>query len=68
MTGVWSLKLRQNIEQIEYETLRRALQASTVKRDAARLMGISPRALSYYLAKYPFIDQHAPADATSGRP
>jgi len=31
---------------------------STVKGQAARLMGISPRALSYYLAKYPSIDQN----------
>ena len=47
-----SLKLRQNVEWIERETIRRALEISTVKRQAARLMGISPRALSYYLAKY----------------
>jgi len=51
------LSLRQNIEWVECETIRRALQLSTLKRQAARLMGISPRALSYYLAKYPFIDQ-----------
>jgi len=55
--GVTSLKLRQNVEWIECETIRRALEVSTVKRDAARLMGISPRALSYYLTKYAFIDQ-----------
>jgi hypothetical protein len=60
--GVWtavvpSLKLRQNVEWIECTTIRRALDMSTIKRDAARLMGISPRALSHYLAKYPFIDQ-----------
>ena len=35
------------------ETLRRALKVSPLKRQAARLMGISPRSLSYYLAKYP---------------
>jgi predicted transcriptional regulator len=29
---------------------------SARKQEAARLMGISPRALSHYLAKYPFID------------
>jgi transcriptional regulator with GAF, ATPase, and Fis domain len=51
-----SLKLRQNVEWIECETIRRALEMSTVKRQAASLMGISPRALSHYLAKYPFID------------
>jgi transcriptional regulator with GAF, ATPase, and Fis domain len=54
--GVPSLKLRQNVEWIECETIRRALEMSTAKRQAARLMGISPRALSHYLAKYPFID------------
>jgi transcriptional regulator with GAF, ATPase, and Fis domain len=52
-----SLNLRQNIEWIERETIRRALGVSTLKADAARLMGISPRALSYYLDKYPLIDQ-----------
>jgi len=51
-----SLKLRQNVEWIECETIRRALDMSPVKRQAASLMGISPRALSHYLAKYPFID------------
>ena len=56
-TDVPSLKLRQNVEWIERETIRRALEMSTAKRDAARLMGISPRALSHYLAKYPFIDK-----------
>jgi DNA-binding NtrC family response regulator len=53
-----SLKLRQNVEWIERETIRRAIDRSMVKRQAAELMGISPRALSYYLAKYPLIDQH----------
>jgi len=52
-TGLPSLKLRQNIEWVERETIRRALeQAGGVKKDAAELMGISQRALSYYLAKY----------------
>ncbi len=52
-TGLPSLKLRQNIEWVEGETIRRALEASGgVKKDAAELMGISQRALSYYLAKY----------------
>ena len=54
-TSIPSLKLRQNIEWIEYETIRRALEVSPAKRDAARTMGISPRALSHYLAKYPSI-------------
>ena len=52
-----SLALRQNVEWIECATIRRALELSTLKRQAASLMGISPRALSHYLAKYPFIDQ-----------
>jgi DNA-binding NtrC family response regulator len=48
-----SLRLRQNIEWVERETIRRALDSSRgVKKDAAELMGISQRALSYYLAKY----------------
>jgi two-component system response regulator AtoC len=52
-TGLPSLKLRQNIEWVERETIRRALENSGgVKKDAAELMGISQRALSYYLAKY----------------
>ena len=51
--GLPSLKLRQNIEWVEKETIRRALEgARGVKKDAAELMGISQRALSYYLAKY----------------
>jgi DNA-binding NtrC family response regulator len=50
-----SLKLRTNIEWIEQETIRRALEsAGGVKKEAADLMGISQRALSYYLAKYKF--------------
>ena len=57
--GVPSLKLRQNVEWIERETIRRALELSPVKQDAARLMGITPRALSYYLAKYPLICQNS---------
>jgi predicted transcriptional regulator len=37
----------------ERETIRRSLEnAGGVKKDAAELMGISQRALSYYLAKY----------------
>jgi transcriptional regulator with GAF, ATPase, and Fis domain len=47
-----SLRLRQNVEWAERETMRRALALSGEKRQAAELMGISPRALSYYLAKY----------------
>jgi transcriptional regulator with GAF, ATPase, and Fis domain len=54
--GVPSLKLHQNIEWIERETIRLALAMSSAKCQAARLMGISPRALSHYLAKHQFID------------
>src|SRR5438477_6319064 len=52
-TSLPSLKLRQNIAGAERDTNRRALEsAAGVKKDAAELMGISQRALSYYLAKY----------------
>src|SRR5712692_1043366 len=52
-SGLPSLKLRPNIEWVERETIRRALEnAGGVKKDAAEMMGISQRALSYYLAKY----------------
>jgi DNA-binding NtrC family response regulator len=47
------LNLRQNLEWTERETVRRALdQADGVKKEAAELMGISQRALSYYLTKH----------------
>ena len=52
-SGLPSLRLRPNIEWVEKETIRRALESARgVKKDAAELMGISQRALSYYLAKY----------------
>ncbi|OFW06262.1 MAG: hypothetical protein A3H96_15820 [Acidobacteria bacterium RIFCSPLOWO2_02_FULL_67_36] len=52
-TGLPSLNLRQNLEWTERETVRRALESSGgVKKDAAEAMGISQRALSYYLAKH----------------
>ncbi len=45
--------LRQNLEWAERETVRRALEAAGgVKKDAAEALGISPRAISYYLAKH----------------
>ena len=48
-----SMKLRTNIEWVEQETIRQALaSAGGVKKDAADAMGISQRALSYYLTKY----------------
>jgi DNA-binding NtrC family response regulator len=51
--GPPSTRLRQNIEWVEKESIRRALEsAGGVKKDAAELLGISQRALSYYLAKY----------------
>ncbi len=51
--GLPSLDLHQNLEWTERETIRRALEASGgVKKDAAEAMGISQRALSYYLAKH----------------
>ena len=48
-----SLRLHQNVEWAERETIKRALERSRgVKKDAAELMGISQRALSHYLLKY----------------
>ncbi len=51
--GLPSLNLRHNLDWAERETVRRALDsAGGVKKDAAETMGISQRALSYYLAKH----------------
>jgi transcriptional regulator with GAF, ATPase, and Fis domain len=51
--GLPSVKLHQNVEWAETESVRRALQKTGgVKKDAAALLGISQRALSYYLSKY----------------
>jgi len=51
--GLPSMRLHQNLEWVERETIRRALeQSGGVKKEAAEVMGISQRALSYYLAKY----------------
>src|SRR5206468_1600856 len=51
--GLPSLNLRQNLDWAERETVRRALDNSGgIKKDAAEAMGISQRALSYYLAKH----------------
>ena len=48
-----SANLKQNLNWTERETVRRALErARGVKKDAAEAMGISQRALSYYLAKH----------------
>ena len=52
-SGLPTMLLRQNLDWAERETVRRALEsANGVKKDAAELMGISQRALSYYLAKH----------------
>jgi two-component system response regulator AtoC len=51
--GLPSLNLRQNLDWAERETVRRALENSGgVKKDAAESMGLTQRALSYYLAKH----------------
>jgi transcriptional regulator with GAF, ATPase, and Fis domain len=48
-----SLNLHQNLEWTERETIRHALATTNgMKKEAAELMGVSQRALSYYLAKY----------------
>jgi DNA-binding NtrC family response regulator len=48
-----SLKLHENVEWAERESVRRALRAAgDVKKDAAELLGLTQRALSYYLSKY----------------
>ena len=57
-----SLNLRQNVEWIEQETIRRALETTVVKRQAAQAMGITPRALAYYLNKYPTLDTQRRVD------
>jgi len=52
-SGLPSERLHDNVEWAEQESVRRALRrASGVKKDAAQLLGISQRALSYYLSKY----------------
>jgi transcriptional regulator with GAF, ATPase, and Fis domain len=51
--GLPSSRLHENVEWAEQESVRRALkQARGVKKDAAEILGISQRALSYYLGKY----------------
>jgi DNA-binding NtrC family response regulator len=58
-SGLPSLNLRQNLDWAERETVRRALEGSGgVKKDAAEAMGISQRALSYYLAKHRIEDRN----------
>jgi DNA-binding NtrC family response regulator len=51
--GLPSMKLHQNLDWAEKESIRRALlSARGIKKDAAALLGISQRALSHYLAKH----------------
>jgi DNA-binding NtrC family response regulator len=53
--GLPSARLRENVEWAEKESVRRALEeAGGVKKDAAQRLGLSQRALSYYLSKYGF--------------
>jgi DNA-binding NtrC family response regulator len=53
-----ALNLKQNLEWAERETVRQALAMSRgVKKDAAEAMGISQRAMSYYLAKHRLDDE-----------
>jgi transcriptional regulator with PAS, ATPase and Fis domain len=65
--GVPSLNLRRNVQWIECETIRRALELSTEKQGAARLLGITPRALSYYLAKFPLIRESGAGRAQTSK-
>jgi DNA-binding NtrC family response regulator len=59
-SGLPSMNLRQNLDWAERETVRRALEGSGgVKKDAAEAMGISQRALSYYLAKHRIEDRNS---------
>jgi two-component system response regulator AtoC len=51
--GLPSARLHENVEWVERESIRRALrQSGGVKKDAAHQLGISQRALSYYLGKH----------------
>ena len=52
-----SMRLHDNLEWMECESIRQALHMSTTKQHAAMLLGISPRALSYYLAKHRFTQE-----------
>ncbi|HSF19538.1 MAG TPA: sigma-54 dependent transcriptional regulator [Vicinamibacteria bacterium] len=53
--GLPSQKLHKNIEWAERESISRALeQAKGLKKGAAEILGISQRALSYYLKKFDF--------------
>ncbi len=60
------LHMRDNVQWAERETIRQALRACPKKRQAAVRMGISPRALSYYLAKHPAL--RVDRDITANEP
>jgi DNA-binding NtrC family response regulator len=52
-TGFPSMRIRDNVDWAERESVRRALQSTGgVKKHAAAALGISQRALSYYLGKH----------------
>ena len=52
-TALPSMQLRHNIDWVERETVKRALgTARGLKKEAADLIGVSQRALSYYLSKH----------------
>jgi DNA-binding NtrC family response regulator len=52
--GLPSSRLKANVEWVERESIRIALEAAGgLKKDAAQRLGLSQRALSYYLSKYP---------------
>jgi DNA-binding NtrC family response regulator len=52
-----STRLHDNLQWMECQSIRQALHMSTAKQLAAMLLGISPRALSYYLAKHRFTQE-----------
>ena len=54
--NVPSLKLRQNVEWMECETIRRALGSLECQAAGSAAHGNQPAGTLYYLAKYPFID------------
>ncbi|HEY7291714.1 MAG TPA: helix-turn-helix domain-containing protein [Vicinamibacterales bacterium] len=54
------LRIRDNVQWAERETIQQALRSCRQKARAATSMGISPRALSYYLAKYSDLEAEEP--------
>jgi DNA-binding NtrC family response regulator len=52
-TGLPSKKIRDNVDWAERETIRQALEATHgIKKNAADMIGVSQRALTYYLTKH----------------